>query len=182
MEAVDRSLKAREDCTTMLKYHLSKAQLRMKHQADKHRTDRVLEVGDWAFVKLQTYRQQSVAKRVNQKLSAKFFGPFLVIAKVGTVAYKLQLPESSKIHPVFHISQLKKYAGTSPVQGTLPSMDEQGLISTEPIAVLDRKLGRKGHGAVVYVLIQWSNTPKEEATWELYTDIEKRFPGFNLDA
>jgi len=47
---------------------------------------------------------------------------------------------------------------------------------------LGRKLGRKGNHALVYVLIQWSNGTKEDATWELYSDIEKKFPQFNLQA
>ena len=52
VEAVDRSLKAREQCIQMLKYHLGRAQKRMKHQADKKRTDGMFEVGDLVYVKL----------------------------------------------------------------------------------------------------------------------------------
>ena len=182
VEAVDRSLKARKECLKMLKYHLERAQHRMKQQADKHRTDKSLEVGDMVYVRLQPYRQQSLAHRSSQKLSAKFFGPFPVVSKVGAVAYKLQLPEASKIHPVFHISQLRKHIGSKTVHSTLPDMDDAGLIRAEPVAVLDRKLGKQGHKAVVYVLIQWANFSREEASWELYTDIEQRFPSFNLSA
>ena len=56
------------------------------------------------------------------------------------------------------------------------------MIAAEPVAILARKLGKKGNKAVVYLLVQWSNKPKEEATWELYTDIESKFPAFNLEA
>jgi len=115
-------------------------------------------------------------------LAAKFFTPFQVLSKVGTVAYKLLLPATSKIHPIFHISQLRKQVGPKPVQSTLPEIGEQALIAVKPIAILNRRLGKKDHGVVVYVLIQWSNTSKEEATWELYTDIKKCSPNFNLDA
>jgi len=61
-------------------------------------------------------------------------------------------------------------------------IDDQGLLAAEPIAVLDRRLGKQGHKAVVYVLIQLSTGSKEDATWELYSDIERKFPQFNLAA
>ena len=61
-------------------------------------------------------------------------------------------------------------------------MDDQGLLTAEPVAVLDRRLGKRGNSAAVYILVQWSNAPKEEATWELYDDIASRFPQFQLDA
>jgi len=88
---VDRSLKAREECINLLKFHLTKSQQRMKAQADKHRSDRALNIGDWVFVKLQPYRQQSVAQ---YKLAPKFFGPFQVLSKVGPVAYKVTVAPS----------------------------------------------------------------------------------------
>ena len=117
------------------------------------------------------------------KLGPKFFGPFPVIARVGAVAYKLELPIHAKIHPVFHISLLKEHvAATSTVLGTVPDIDEDGLLVAEPVAVLARKLERKGNHAGVYLLIQWLNKPKEEATWELYSDIAAKFSDFNLDA
>jgi len=128
----------------MLKYHLAKAQKRMKVQADEQRADRVFTPGDWVFVKLQPYRQHYVAHRSNQKLAAKFFGPFQIISTVGTVAYKLQPPSSSQIHPVFHVSQLRKQVGPKPVQSTLPDVDDQGMLMAEPVVMLDRKLAKKG--------------------------------------
>ena len=183
VEAVNRSLKAGEECIEILKYHLHRAQQRMKQQADVHTSDRRFEPGDWVYVKIQPYRQHSVTLRMNKKLGPNFFGPFPIVARVGTVAYRLQLPSSTKIHPIFHVSLLKKHAGPLPFTPELVlDMDELGLIAAEPVAILERKLGKKGNKAVVYLLIQWSNKPKEEATWELYADIEARFPSFDLEA
>ena len=123
-----------------------------------------------------------MAQRTNHKLAAKFFGPFQVLSKVGPVAYKLELPPHSKIHPVFPISQLKKKVGSHPILSTLPDVDDQGLLTAELVAVLDRRLGKQGKSSAVYVLIQWSHAPKEEATWDLYDDIANRFPQFQLEA
>jgi hypothetical protein len=97
--------------TDVIRQHLNRAKQRMKRQADEHRSERQFQVGDLVFVKLQPYIQSSLAQRTNQKLSFKFFGPYHVLARVGTVAYRLELPVSSSVHPVFHVSQLKKSVG-----------------------------------------------------------------------
>jgi len=182
VEAVDRSLRAREECIQMLKFHLERSQKRMKHQADKKRVDRVFEIGNLVYIKLQPYRQHTVAVRTSQKLAAKFFGPFPVIAKVGLVAYRLQLPEEARIHPVFHVSQLKKHVGDGPVQSTLPTLNEEGEIAAVPVAILDRRLGKVGNKAEVFLLIQWSTGSREDATWELYSEMEKRSPQRDFSA
>jgi hypothetical protein len=72
--------------------------------ANRRRSDRSFEVMDFVYLKLQPYKQQSTAARVSHKLVAKYYGPYQVLVKVGTVAYKLNLPPQSMIHPVFHVS------------------------------------------------------------------------------
>lgn len=78
----------------LIQQHLVRAKNRMKMQADKQRTERSFDVGNWVYVKLQLYVQSSVAARSNQKLSYRFFGPYKITEKIGLVAYKLQLPSS----------------------------------------------------------------------------------------
>jgi hypothetical protein len=108
--------------THIIKEHLLGAQTRMKKQANKHRSERSFEVGTWVYMKLQPYLQSSVIPRANQKLSFKYFGPFEIVEKVGKVAYRLKLLESSSIYPVVHVSQLKLSAGfKGPVTFALPS-------------------------------------------------------------
>ncbi|GKF66198.1 retrotransposable element Tf2 [Tanacetum coccineum] len=140
VDSVDKSLLLREQVIDMLKFHLKRAQDKMKNQADKHRTDRSYEVGDWVYLKLQPYRK--VRQNPYHKLSAKYYGPFLVCAKVGQVAYKLHLPSDSLIHPVFHVSQLEKCRGPVLERGILPQVKKDGLLYVQPMAILDKKLGK----------------------------------------
>lgn len=125
----------------LLKQQLSKAQNRMKQYADKRRSERVFEVGDSVFLRARRYQNTSLSDKIASKLAVKYFGPYKVIEKIGNVAYKLQLPPESHIHPVFHVSLLKKSIGsTSTVRSTIPALPEEDFLPAEPIAILDRRL------------------------------------------
>lgn len=80
----------------------------MKWFADKHRTERVFHMGVMVYLQPQPYRQAYVVVYRNLKLALCYFGPYPVTARSDPVVYRLGLPLRSKIHPVFHISQLKK--------------------------------------------------------------------------
>ncbi|GJQ96806.1 retrotransposon-related protein [Tanacetum coccineum] len=164
VEDVDRSMLAREQVLSMLKFHLKRAQDRMVSLANKNRTYRSFDVGTWDFLKLQPHRQVTVRQGQYYKLSSKYFGPFQIIEKVGKVAYKLQLPSHSLIHPVFHVSLLKECKGDVSTMGTLPVCDNNGQLSAVPVAILERRLGKVNNKPEVFVLVQWSNRDKEEAT------------------
>ncbi|XP_071917995.1 uncharacterized protein [Coffea arabica] len=141
---------------------------------------REFEVGDWVYLRLQPYRQSSVAIRSNTKLSVKYYGPYMVEEKIGKVAYRLRLLASSKIHPVFHVSLLKKKIGDqiSPVLQLL-DIDAKGNLRLEPIAVLDRRIVKKRNVVTVQWLVHWWGTDPAEATWEDAEEIERQFPQFH---
>ena len=66
------------------------------------------EVGDHVYLNVSPLCR---TKRfhVRRKLAPRFVGPYLIIARVGELAYKLQLPEELEgVRPVFHVSQLRK--------------------------------------------------------------------------
>nr|GEW60586.1 retrovirus-related Pol polyprotein from transposon 17.6 [Tanacetum cinerariifolium] len=111
VEEVDMTLQARKKAIKVLKFHLKRSQDRMRNQANKHMTDRQFKVGDWVYLKLQPHRQVSIRQGQQHKLSPKYYGPFKLAERIREVAYRLELPSSTQIHPVFHISQLKKCHG-----------------------------------------------------------------------
>lgn len=115
----------------LLKENLQAAQLRMKQQADKQRSERAFEVGDWVFLKLQSAALQTYLLRMRKslKLSARYYGPFQVFAKIGQDTYKLQLPPNCIIHPVFHVSLLKKKIGDNiTLMPNLPTMSANNCV------------------------------------------------------
>jgi len=165
-------LHERELMQDLVKQHLLRARDRMKRQANKGRSERSFNVGYSVFLKLQPYVQTSLAPRANQKLSFKFFGPFRVLERIGPVAYKLELPPSASIHPVFHVSQLKKAVGDQIVSPVLPDGSSYYQV---PECVLRHRLS-SGDRPVLQGLIKWSGLPSSLATWENLDDLRRRFP------
>lgn len=157
----------------LLRQHLNRANQRMKTQADRKRSDRHFLPLDWVYLKLQPYIQTSVAVRANHKLAFRYFGPFQIEQKIGAVAYKLKLPPQCGIHPVVHVSQLKKALapGESVLEG-LPDSEE----TLVPERVLQTRLHRAGAVSGTQVLVQWSGSSPEKATWEDLRELKNRFP------
>ncbi|PHT88037.1 hypothetical protein T459_10143 [Capsicum annuum] len=76
VEAFDQVLRERQIMAKMLKENLEKTQNRMKVNADKRRTEREFKVGDWVFLKLQPYKQTSIAVKKSLNLASKYYGPY----------------------------------------------------------------------------------------------------------
>jgi hypothetical protein len=149
--------------------------VRMKHQTDKKRSKRQFQVGDLVLLKLQPYVQFSLAPHANQKLAFMYFGLFPVLQCIGKVAYKLGLPQSSTIHPIFHVSQLKPAVGASvaEVSSSLPSNAEDLHM---PKRILQKRVINLRLRSVPQVLVKWSTLPDSLATWEDMKDVKQRFP------
>ena len=165
MEVVARALEDQDEALQQLKYNLTKAQDQMKRYVDKKRIMKEFEIGDWVYLKLRPHRQQSVVRRIHQKLAPKYYGPYKIVQKLGAVTYKLQLPLSSRVHPIFHISQLKQAMGSHEANMELPKELEA---TNEEVIILEKVLASrelvKGAHIKKQLLIRWKGSTVEDAT------------------
>ena len=160
-----------------LREQLTKAQNHMKLYADRHRSDRHYQVGDLVLLKLQPYAQSSVVNRPFPKLAFKYFGPYRVLDRVGAAAYRLELPVDSRVHNVFHVSQLKPFtANYSPVYSDIAKLITLDTATLHPEAILERRLVKKGNTAIPQVRVKWSHLPEDSATWEDLYVLQQCFP------
>ncbi|KAJ3699288.1 hypothetical protein LUZ61_002993 [Rhynchospora tenuis] len=181
-QAVNGMMRDRQQVLSQLKENLVKAQARMKKNADLHRCERHFAVGDWVYLRIHPYKQQSLTGGGSAKLNSKYFGPFEIVEKIGSVAYKINLPDTAQIHPVIHVSQLKKQLGRRDKPSfTLPWVGTSGTLRVAPELILDRRLIRRGMEGVVQLKIKWVNLSEENATWEDYELIKEKYPDFILE-
>jgi hypothetical protein len=149
----------------------------MKHQADKFRLDRNFQVGDSVLLKLQPFVQKSVVNRAHPRIAFKFFGPFKVLQRVGSVAYKLDLPSMALVPPVFHVSQLKPFMPKyTPVFSDISQLVDLSGRDVHPVQLLDHHLVRRGHKPVVQVQVASSELPNDATSWEDSDVLKMRFP------
>ncbi|XP_047979196.1 uncharacterized protein LOC125221113 [Salvia hispanica] len=154
-QAVVDTLRSRDEALELLRHHLQRAQQRMTITANKHRRDVHFSVGDSVYLKFRPHRQSTLFSACNRKLAPRFSGPFRVAARIGESAYRLDLPDLARTHPVFHVSLLKRAIGDEVADQTLP----EGLINPEPPflpeSVLDRRVIEREGQQVNQVLLKW---------------------------
>jgi len=101
------------------------------------------------------------------KLSPKYYGPYKVMQKIGTMAYELELPAASRLHQVFHVSCLMKViVDKLPIQTILPELDEEGKIILELEVVIETRTPQLQNRSISEYLIKWKNLSTEDSTWE----------------
>jgi hypothetical protein len=120
---------------------------------------------------------------VKGKLAPHYIGPFPILEKCGTVAYKLNLsPSLAGVHNIFHVSQLKKYL-KAPVDVMLPEVTPLKVdlsYPEHPIKILDQKGRVTRRKTIKFFKIQWSNHSEEEATWESKDFLRSRHADIEL--
>jgi hypothetical protein len=174
--AVEETLKTRDVILKEVRQQLLEAQNRMKQVYDKDHKEQEFSEGEWVYLKLHGYRQNSVQRRQHPKLAPKFYGPYRIVKQISPVAYRLALPPKAKIHDVFHVSVLKKWVGVGvPIQDDLPPVVEDRQLT--PQAILDQRLQQGNPEILVY----WKELSPADATWEPLSDFKLHFPTFTLE-
>ena len=151
---------------------------RQKSYADKRRRDLQFKVGDRVFLKVSPWKGVLRFGR-RGKLRPRYIGPYEIIARVGPVAYRLDLPpELSKVHNVFHVSMLRKYIpDPSHVLRDQPVQLKENLTyEVTPVQIVDRKEQVLRSKVIPLVKVLWKNHEREAATWEPEAQMRRQYP------
>lgn len=117
--------------------------------------------------------------RERGKLGPRYIGPFTVLARVGKVADRLELPEVlGQIYDTIHVSQLRKCLANETTHIPLDDIqvDESLNYVERPVAVLERKMKRLPNKGIRTVKVQWQHRKGSEWTWEPEAEMREKFP------
>nr|GEY28876.1 putative reverse transcriptase domain-containing protein [Tanacetum cinerariifolium] len=108
-----------------------------------------------------------------------YVGPFKVLERVRDVAYKLKLPEElSRVHNMFHVSNLKKCHADEPLAIPLDGLhfDDKLYFVEEPVEIMDREVKRLKRSRIPLVKVRWNFKRGPEFTWEREDQFWKKYP------
>jgi hypothetical protein len=157
------------------KQHIVQAQQKQIKYANQHRQHVTFQINDRVMLSTQNLNTNNRSP----KLLPKYIGPFTIIKKMSDVVYQLQLPENFRVHPVFHISKLKKYIqhdNQFPIRTLINSNNNSrplpdaftstGEPQYEVESLLDKRTITRGRNSTIQYLVKWKGYPIHESTWE----------------
>ncbi|GJS78074.1 hypothetical protein Tco_0727955 [Tanacetum coccineum] len=161
-----------------IKKRIQAAHDRQKSLVDRNRKPMDFQVGDMVMLKVSPWKGViRFGKR--GKLNPNSIGPFKVLAKVGTVAYRIELPNQlSRVHSTFHVSNLKKCYADEPLAISLDEIqiDDKLNFIEEPVEIMDHKVKQLMQSRILIVKVRWNSRRDPEFTWEREDQMKKKYP------
>jgi hypothetical protein len=162
--------------------NIKTAQDRARFYADHNRHPRVLYPGQKVFLRVpQNSKSLSMGKCA--KLAPRYCGPFIVLKRIGSSAYCLDLPAGVDVHPVFHVSRLKELLGSDDNMVTIKDLVVHEDLASKPHSpekILDSRIKNLRSKQIREFKIKWMDQSICDATWERETVLKTNFPDFNL--
>ncbi|GJX53483.1 putative reverse transcriptase domain-containing protein [Tanacetum coccineum] len=141
---------------------------RQKSYTDVRHKPLEFQVGDQVILKVSPWK--GVIRFGKQgKLNPRYIGPFKVLEKVGTISYRLKLPQQlSRVHSTFHVSNLKKCLSKEPLVISLDEIhiDDKLHFVEEPVKIMDREVKRLKQSRIPIIKVQWNSRRGPEFTWK----------------
>ena len=151
---------------------------RQKSYADKRRKPLEFQVGDRVLLKVSPWKGLiRFGKR--GKLNPRYIGPFEILARVGPVAYKLELPDALRnVHSTFHVSNLKKCLSDETLVIPLDEIEINESLNfvEEPIEIMDREVKQTKQSRIPIVKVRWNAKRGPEFTWEREDQMKLKYP------
>ncbi|GKA13686.1 putative reverse transcriptase domain-containing protein [Tanacetum coccineum] len=151
--------------------------LRQKSYTDRRRKPLEFKVGDKAMLKVSPWKGVIRFGKWG-KLNPRYIGPFKILVKVGTVAYRLELPKQlSRVYSTFHLSNLKKCFSNEPLAIPLDEIqiDDKLNFIEEPIEIIDQEVKRIKQSRIPIVKVHWNSRRGPEFTWEREDQMKKKY-------
>nr|GEX54042.1 putative reverse transcriptase domain-containing protein [Tanacetum cinerariifolium] len=167
-----------EDMLRACVIEFGNARDRQKSYADVRRKPLEFQVGDRVMLKVSPWKGV-VRFGKRGKLNPRYIGPFKVLAKVETVAYRLELLEQlSRVHSTFHVSNLKKCLSDEPLEISLDEVhiDDKLRFVEEPVEVMDPEVKRLKQSRIPIIKVRWNSRRSPEFTWEREDQFRKKYP------
>ncbi|GKD38666.1 putative reverse transcriptase domain-containing protein [Tanacetum coccineum] len=156
---------------------------RQKSYTDKRRNPLEFEIGDKVMLKVSPWKGViRFGKR--GKLNPCYIRPFKILAKVGKVAYRLELTEKlSRVYSTFYISNLKKCFSDEPLAIPLDEIqiDDKLNFIEEPVKIIDREVKRLNKSRIPIVKVHWNSRRGPEFTWKREDQMKKKYPHLFAD-
>ncbi|GKC89314.1 putative reverse transcriptase domain-containing protein [Tanacetum coccineum] len=161
-----------------IKNRIQAAHDRQKSYANIRRKPMVFQVGDKVMLKVSPWKGV-VRFGKRGKLNPRYVGPFKVIERVRTVAYKLELPQQlSRVHNTFHVSNLKKCLSDESLVIPLEELrvDDKLHFVEEPVEVMDREIKQLKRSRIPIIKVRWNSKRGPEFTWEREDQFKQKYP------